>query len=277
MKRQSGIYQIQSISNPQRIYIGSAINITQRWKQHISYLKKGIHHTIKLQRHFNKYGAEDLVFNILESCLPMGLLAREQEYLDKLKPYFNTCKIAGNTLGVKASEETRKKLSTKLMGNKRTLGFKHSEETKAKYKLRRYSKETKAKMSLALQGNQRRKDILHDIETKNKIGEASKKAWAEKKLKGGKLGHDPWTKGTHLSPEVKKNISEAIKKAFKERNYVSWNKGIPHSIETRKRISDARKGGTPWNKGRPWSLLEREKISKAKRQRSLFRKQKLAS
>lgn len=239
--KQSGIYQIQSKVKPERIYIGSAISIHSRWKQHLCRLKRHIHHSQKLQRHYDKYEETDLMFTIIEPCLPMGLLAREQEYLDKLKPYFNNCKIAGSTLGRKAPIEERMYISKRLMGNKYTLGFKHTEETKAKMRNRISSKETKIKLSKALKGNKRREGIPHDIETKKKIGESSRRAWAERKLKGGKLGHDPWTKGTHLSPEVKKNISEGIKKAFKERGYISWNKGIPHSPETRRRISENKK------------------------------------
>ena len=66
----SGIYQIQSIIKPERIYVGSGINIYQRWTQHKRELRQNKHHSIKLQRHYDKYGESDLVFIIIEPCFP---------------------------------------------------------------------------------------------------------------------------------------------------------------------------------------------------------------
>jgi hypothetical protein len=47
-----------------------------------------------------------------------------------------------------------------------------------------------------------------------------------------------------------------------------WNKGIPHTEETRKLMSELRRGKSPWNKGKPGiqkhSDETRKKISKAK-------------
>ena len=54
-----GIYKIQSIIKPERYYIGSAINIGSRLKTHFKALRNNLHHSDKLQNHYNKYGAED--------------------------------------------------------------------------------------------------------------------------------------------------------------------------------------------------------------------------
>lgn len=62
----SCIYKIESISTS-RIYIGSAINFNKRKSGHICSLKKGKHHSHKLQNHFLKYGISDLIFSIVES------------------------------------------------------------------------------------------------------------------------------------------------------------------------------------------------------------------
>jgi len=107
----TGIYKIESKLKPERVYTGSAVNMKQRWIRHLSDLKLNKHHSIKLQRHYNKYGQSDLIFIIIELCFPEFLTAREQYYINKLKPYFNICKIAGSSLGRNVSEETRKKLS----------------------------------------------------------------------------------------------------------------------------------------------------------------------
>jgi group I intron endonuclease len=157
-----GIYKIQSLNNPNRCYIGSAKNIFHRWQLHLYQLIRNKHHSIKLQRHFDKYGEVDLQFSILESfnfISKENLLSREQHYINLLNPYFNSSKIAGSRLGVKTSnktkkiqrevairngnkppsrkgihdsKETRQKKSKRMEGNKYSLGFKHSEETNNK-------------------------------------------------------------------------------------------------------------------------------------------------
>ena len=62
---ETGIYKIVSKIRPDRMYIGSSINIPKRWREHISNLKKNKHHSKQLQNHFNKYGEADLQFSIL--------------------------------------------------------------------------------------------------------------------------------------------------------------------------------------------------------------------
>lgn len=126
-KKITGIYLIQSISTPNRVYVGSGININKRWNRHRVLLRRNKHHSPLLQRHYNKYGEDDLVFEIIESgeyLCKQHLLSREQgwfwhyEYENTEKPYFNCEKIAGNRLGSKASEATRRKLSEQRKGKK---------------------------------------------------------------------------------------------------------------------------------------------------------------
>lgn len=124
----SGIYYIQSKEHPERKYIGSAANFNWRKSKHLSDLRKNKHHSIKLQRHFNKYGEDDLIFILKEECDKSQLLEIEQHYLDNEKPFFNTCIVAGSSLGLHwtLSEESRKNISE---GHR---GTKHSEESKIK-------------------------------------------------------------------------------------------------------------------------------------------------
>ena len=39
MERITGIYKIQSIIKPERIYIGSAVYVDKRWKEHLKWFK----------------------------------------------------------------------------------------------------------------------------------------------------------------------------------------------------------------------------------------------
>lgn len=105
----SGIYKITSKSNPSKTYIGSSTNVKRRKLEHIKRLKRNEHHSIILQRHVDKYGIDDLEFSIIEFCEIDQLLIREQHYIDIINPYFNVCKIAGRTLGVKQSSHTKEK------------------------------------------------------------------------------------------------------------------------------------------------------------------------
>lgn len=102
-KQKSGIYKILNNVNG-KFYIGSAKSLTGRWRLHKSQLKNNKHHSIYLQRSFNKYGYSSFSFETLEHCDVELLVEREQWYLDNLKPHYNIAKIAGNCLGVKHTD-----------------------------------------------------------------------------------------------------------------------------------------------------------------------------
>ena len=54
-KKISGVYKITIIVN-NKIYIGSAVSIYERYYTHIGHLRKGKHRSKHLQSSFNKYG-----------------------------------------------------------------------------------------------------------------------------------------------------------------------------------------------------------------------------
>ncbi len=82
-----GIYEILN-KDTKKSYIGSSEQIEKRWEQHLQALEKGEHHSILLQRAWNKYGKECFEFIVKEECKEEELLVREQKYLD-LKPKYN--------------------------------------------------------------------------------------------------------------------------------------------------------------------------------------------
>lgn len=152
----SGIYKIKSKIKPNRIYIGSAINVYERWLTHLSRLNRNIHENHKFQRHFNKYGKCDLIFSIVIGCKKEDLITTEQFFLDSCRPYFNIRLIADSNLGIKKSphtEETKQQISKTKKGSIPWNKGKHnvySDETlkqmaEAK-KNRKASEETKRKM-----------------------------------------------------------------------------------------------------------------------------------
>ena len=131
----SGIYCIYNITNDKK-YIGSAVNLDIRERSHFNALRNNNHRNQYLQRAFNKYGEGSFLFCVLEYCEPKDLIHIEQYYIDMFYDNKNKCynisPTAGNTLGVKCTEETKKKIGEANKGNKTWLGKKHSEESKRK-------------------------------------------------------------------------------------------------------------------------------------------------
>ena len=113
-----GIYQIRNLING-HIYIGSTEkNFQHRWSRHLAILRKNKHHSRHLQNAWNKYKEENFIFEILEIVTSGQCLVKEQEYLDRLKPLYNVNKLATSRRGVKATEETKKKISAVKTGVK---------------------------------------------------------------------------------------------------------------------------------------------------------------
>ncbi len=98
--RTSGVYEIRCIPNG-KFYIGSAVNLRERWRNHIYNLNIGNHRNILLQNAWNKYGEHAFVFTILEFVERGNLLQVEQRWIDKTrctdkKIGFNLYPIAGS-------------------------------------------------------------------------------------------------------------------------------------------------------------------------------------
>jgi group I intron endonuclease len=208
----SGIYIIRNSVNA-KVYVGSTVLLAKRFREHHTALKRNGHHSKLLQRFANKYGIETLSFELLALCTVSELLKVEQQFLDQFQCYksalgFNTCLIAGTSLGVKHSEETRQKVRLANLGKKLTP-------------------EHRAKVSAAGRG---RKQSAEHIE---------KRAAAKRGVqinKQGRLNMSKAQKQRHaengpqvLSQETRSKISAA-------------RKGIVFSPEHRVRLSAAKMG-----------------------------------
>lgn len=110
-----GVYVITNKING-HTYVGSSTNIKERWRIHVSELSKNKHHSLYLQRAWNKYGEEFFEFSIIEYCETSLLMQREQFYMNTLKPEYNIVKIAGRTTGYKHAKETIEKIVLALTG-----------------------------------------------------------------------------------------------------------------------------------------------------------------
>lgn len=81
LKNKCGIYQIRNIKN-NHVYIGSSKNLKTRLKTHKNQLEKHVHLNMHLQKAYDKYGAENFIFEIIEFCSPEDRFQREQYYID---------------------------------------------------------------------------------------------------------------------------------------------------------------------------------------------------
>jgi group I intron endonuclease len=129
----TGIYLITNTANGKR-YVGSAVQLRKRWKAHRSDLRAAKHHCRHLQNAWNKYGGEAFTVSVLEFTEAGALIEREQFWIDRLSPEYNTLRVAGSCLGSVHTPETRAKISAALMGHKINVGRKHRPETIAKIK-----------------------------------------------------------------------------------------------------------------------------------------------
>lgn len=186
MNRTSGIYTIYSSVNG-RTYIGSAVNIASRWRQHRYDLRKNNHHSQHLQRAWNKYGEDAFEFSVIEECPPEQLIEREQWHMDQCSDRYNCAPVAGSPLGMTRSPEARAKMSAAHMGCKN-------------------SDEARAKMSASLMGH-----AVSD-ETRKKISDTlrghSVSAETREKIRQSKVGNK-YRAGRKASPETRERIRAA--------------------------------------------------------------------
>src|SRR5574340_1223783 len=156
----SGIYIIQNLIN-HKVYIGSAIDLLRRYRDHKFCLKSNNHGNQYLQNAWNKYGKENFCFWAVEVIKEKNvLLEREQFYLDMFRVYpfglYNIRLIAESNLGIKFSDESKRKIS----------------ESKRGRKGRKLSEVERQKLSILMKGKRLRLGLKNSDEAKRKVSEA---------------------------------------------------------------------------------------------------------
>lgn len=97
----TGIYCIENQKNGKK-YVGQAVNIEKRWRQHRNKLINGTHYNEHLQRAWDQYGESNFSFYVLEICDEQSLDAREIHYIETLGSFES---------GKKRSKEQKEKIS----------------------------------------------------------------------------------------------------------------------------------------------------------------------
>ena len=124
-RRNCGIYKILNQNNG-KFYIGSAVSLSMRWREHVWQLSRGLHPNRHLQSAWKKHGEDAFVFVVLERIEDeTKLIEKEQYYLDELRPFiptlgYNLSPTAGSTLGIPCTPEKAAKIGAANRGRVRT-------------------------------------------------------------------------------------------------------------------------------------------------------------
>jgi group I intron endonuclease len=224
-----GIYSITNKIN-NKIYFGETFQtFKRRWNYHKSALNRNCHDNSYLQNAWNKYGADNFVFEVVES-IPLEenkqefkkmLEEKECEYIEKFESWkrdkgYNLKRVNGGyyiitdeireKLRKPKSEETKEKIRKTLTGRK--LSAEHKENIRLSGIGRKHSEETKKKMS--------------EWHTGKVFSEESRKKMSESST------------GKQFSEETKRKMSENRK----GKNNAFYGK--KHSEETKKKMSETR-------------------------------------
>ncbi len=78
---ESGVYLIRNRKDS-KVYVGSAARTRRRLNTHRNQLARGKHPNQYLQRSYDKHGAENFEFIVIERCLRDDLLVVEQRWID---------------------------------------------------------------------------------------------------------------------------------------------------------------------------------------------------
>lgn len=108
----AGVYKISSLKTNE-FYIGGSCNIYNRKHTHLSKLKSKVHQSKSLQKLYDEFGADNLIFEVLEYCDNYN--EKESEYIKLLNPNLNVRKEDNlSNKGVSPSDEAKVKISNTL-------------------------------------------------------------------------------------------------------------------------------------------------------------------
>lgn len=201
------IYKITNIKN-NKCYVGVTTknDVNERWSRHKSSIKCGNGCPL-LMKAFNKYGEESFKFEVIIICFDEDVFKFEDEYIKK----YNSASPNGYNVAQGG------KIGMSF------LGMKHSDETKKKIgkKSKEYSNRPEIK--------ERAREVAIEFNRTHNIGELQRKSekW-QKALDEGRIGN----RGGKRDDETKTKISEGLKKYF-ENNGSSINKEKRSEIMTK--------------------------------------------
>lgn len=208
-KHKSGIYKIRNLVND-KVYIGSAVRLYDRYRTHKSKLALSQHSNKRLLASVSKHGLENFSFELLELCEKKELVAREQYWIDLYNACidgYNIRTVAQSNIGVRRSAESNKKTVATRRANGWPISNEHRRLMSKALKGRVFSAETIAKMKIAA------KNRMENPDTRKKISNSHR--------------------GIKLSDQHKLNIQNSLRRL----NEINPDTGKPYNIEMRQKAS----------------------------------------
>lgn len=230
MKKISGIYKIVNIVN-NKLYIGKALNINNRFRCHIYELNNNKHNNEHLQSAWNKYGEKNFKFEILKEC-HIDDLNDNEEYFIRYYSSNNRKYGYNKTIGGDGGdtftnnickEEIREKISSANTGKKRTLEQRQNISNAVKGKKR--SDTVRQNIS---NGKKGKSHVAPSDETIEKIRQSN---LGKKRSEETRQNISNSKKGKKLSQEHKDKMSASMK----------GKNTFKRSEETKQKLSEIRK------------------------------------
>lgn len=213
-----GVYKIVHVKSG-KFYIGSSQDIEKRIKRHFRELRLGYHHCSRLQKLYDKKPTAEFSIGKIK-------LKREAAYEKEhslIQENFNNKKFLNIGLGVRGGDNlTRNPRRAEIIENIRS-GIKNWMGTLS---------DADRKWLFGLRG-----------EKNGMYGKTHTKEARSKIAKAGKGNQN--AKGLKWSEDSKKKLSESLKDSRKGSDNSFYGKS--HSAETKKRISEKKKGHKPAN------------------------------
>lgn len=227
MEKLIGVYIIKhKITN--KFYVGHSVDIYQRFNSHKSYLKRGIHHCIYLQRAWDKYGEDNFDFIIIKLYnSELDSIELEQYYINNFKDSLYNVADNANFGGDLLSNNPNK---TKII---RARVISQKERLSKMTESERIEKFARKGTKNGMYGKTHSERVKRIISEKNK-------------------GSCPVNKGKTLEESVGKTRATEIKRALSDyaKNRVKDKNpfyGKHHSDKTKSKLREAMLGRKPVN------------------------------
>lgn len=162
-----GIYLIVNVLSG-KTYVGQSITVKSRMLGHFALLRRGVHSNPHLQSAFNLDGEDCFFPCVAEFCEQATLTEREAYWMEQLGRHrlYNLAPAGGSNVGMRMSEDTKKKIAATKIGKKRPphVGMAVSLANKGRI----FTKDQRENMSRARKG---RIGTKHAESTKNRLSD----------------------------------------------------------------------------------------------------------
>lgn len=131
-----GVYMIRCLATG-KVYIGSSENVANRLDKHIYLLRRGCHHSRRLQRAWDKYGPQAFDCDLVDPVYDLTRLREaEQFWINRYDSYrngYNGTTHTGQGSTIPAEVKAKMSVSAQKVGTGPLLRRKRSEAARAQH------------------------------------------------------------------------------------------------------------------------------------------------